>query len=166
MAPPRQLFNVVQLGLSIAILVLGSAVYMFVRPAIGLPYLPDYFPELQPLVQPFVKFSLVLPAFVHPLGFSLLSLSVVNPSRKNLLIVCSFWGGANLLFELAQLPIFASYIQQRMEQAIEIEDHATMLSCILYSGTFDLRDVVAILAGAGTAFLIALATTSRKTTHG
>ncbi len=81
-------------------LVLGSLIYVLVRPE-GSSYLSCVFHYPLALSLEHFPFINNLPSLFHVLGFSLLTLAVLN-NHKYALASCLFWFAINVLFEVGQ----------------------------------------------------------------
>jgi len=69
-----------------------------------------------------------LPSFIHVTGLSFISLGLVNFTRRQVLLIPSFWAIANTLYELLQSNLFNGYQ--------------------ILPGTFDMNDILASIFSA------------------
>jgi len=162
MVNEQRQFNQVQLVIGIIVLLLGSSIYLLDRPIRGLPFLRDYFSQI-PVIPPFLsKIGQVFPAFSHTLGFTLLTVGVLSAGRFGAIVAASFWLVINLAFEFGQHPSVAPWIVRMLSEHHEGNILRESMGSFLQSGTFDLRDVAAILLGAGLAYFIAWVTIERR----
>ena len=157
-ASERRLVNSREILLGFVVLLLGSLVYLFIRPAAGLPFLPDYFPQLSsspPIASNLAQF---FPAFAHTLGFGLLTAGVLATGPLGLAASVTAWALINLGFELGQHPSVSLWIVGHLTSEPGANRLMDSVRCYFQQGTWDLGDVWAILAGVGVGYLVALGT--------
>ncbi len=96
----------------------------------------------------------ILPGFVHPLAFSLMTAAVINPGRIGAALICLSWFVVNILFEFGQKykDFAASLVPEWFEGIPYLENTAGFF----LQGTFDWWDIAAIAAGSCLAFIIIL----------
>jgi predicted membrane channel-forming protein YqfA (hemolysin III family) len=135
-------------AVGVAALVLGSLIYVLVRPE-GSSYLSQIVHWTLPVSLETLPFVNNLPSFFHVLGFSLLTFAILG-ERKYALASCLFWLAVNVLFELGQHPYFVQWLDTN-----EIEV-ARALDAYFRFGVFDLMDMVLCGVGAITALIMAL----------
>ena len=101
---------------------------------------------------PFGALGSVAPDFFHPLAFALMCMALLPNTVKHRLAICLAWIGVNGSLELAQKygSTLAAAIPGSIENIPVIETVHGYLRC----GTFDKFDLLAIIAGALTAFFI------------
>ena len=130
--------------------------YLLDRPAQGLPFLHDYFP-LIPDVPPLMsRIGQVFPAFAHTLGFTLLTAGLLALERVGIIVAGASWGLVNMAFEFGQHSSVAPSIVRYFEKLSGDSKFVNLLRMFFQHGTFDLFDVIAILAGASFGYVIAL----------
>ena len=102
--------------------------------------------------QLFGALSAILPAFIHPFSFSLMTAGILAPGKTGAIIVPLFWFSVNALFEVGQyFKNFAvSLVPEWFDDIPYLEGSA---SFFLY-GTFDWWDMAAIAAGSCAAFIV------------
>jgi hypothetical protein len=101
-----------------------------------------------------------LPTFLHPFSFSLLSAAVCSASIKNYAAICLFWCGINILFEIGQrFKAIAVGIVPDWFAGIPYLENT---KGYFVNGTFDYVDIVSIMLGASTAFVILLISAKRE----
>lgn len=94
----------------------------------------------------------ILPGFVHPFAFSLMTAGVANTGRRGVALICLFWFVVNALFELGQKykQFAASLVPDWLEGVPYLENTVGFF----LRGTFDWWDIAAIAAGSCLAFII------------
>lgn len=135
-------------------LLLGTAVYVFDRPA-GTAYLLPAWLSLQDSgVRPFGAFGASLPTLAHAFAFSLLTALVLPRGAGNAALACGGWAALETLFELGQhpsvSPLLARAIGERFS-GIPVLDHVVPY---FKGGVFDGMDVLFGLLGALAAFVV------------
>jgi hypothetical protein len=135
-------------GLGLLALVLGSLIYVVVRPE-GSSHLSRFVYIDLPLSLRGLPFINNLPSFFHVLGFSLLTISVVN-ERRYVLASCLFWLAINVLFEFGQHPYFVQWLDTHEIEIIPA------VNTYMRLGTFDIWDMSLSMLGALTAYGISL----------
>jgi hypothetical protein len=135
-------------GVGLAALVLGSLVYVVVRPE-GSSYLSHFLHFGLEIPLRHLPFINNLPSFFHVFGFSLLTVAVLG-ERKYALVSCLFWLVVNVLFEFGQHPSFVQWLD-----ATNIGVARALDACFRF-GTFDIFDVCSSLAGAITTYCFTL----------
>lgn len=152
-------------SLALALLVLGTLVYTLDRPAgsaLGLPW------PIAPTGLNVGAFGVLggsLPSFAHTFAFSLIHglVLVQRASRTARLATlarcCAGWALVETAFECGQHPALAQALATWSQYFHENGDTAgkttTFVVGYFVHGRFDPLDVIAILLGAGTSFLLA-----------
>jgi hypothetical protein len=124
-------------GLGLLALVLGTFIYVLVRPE-GSSYVNLYVSFHQSL--PEIPLVNNLPSFFHVFAFSLLTLSVLGKFKYGVLS-CVLWTLLNLLFELGQHSSFMNFLDAK---AIWLP---SVLNNYFRLGTFDIWDMVFCMLG-------------------
>lgn len=97
-----------------------------------------------------------LPTFFHSYAFILLTMAVVVPYRKyqrNILWVCIVWFVIESLFEIAQMDFIAHIIANWVPAGFNNIPFFENTSNYFVTGTFDVLDLLSIVAGTLTAYL-------------
>ncbi|UCG63381.1 MAG: hypothetical protein JSW12_11855, partial [Deltaproteobacteria bacterium] len=98
-------------------------------------------------------FGGVVPEFVHPLAFALITMVLFpETSRRIRLMICFFWLTVDLLFEVGQY--FGQQISQFLPMILPDTRVSGLLIDYFLRGTYDHLDVVAICLGVVSAFII------------
>ena len=122
-----------------------------------------FYQNLRPAVPSPIGFGFlgnVLPAFIHILGFILISASIIRFKKKrDIPLICILWLLVAWAFEVGQN--FPYTINQYIPAWFEKFPFLENVGPYFHSGTFDIFDLVAAAAGAAAACMILL--TSRKT---
>jgi hypothetical protein len=130
-------------------------VYLMERPASGLPFLPDYLPLLPSLPPVASHLAPFLPAFAHTLGFALLTAGVIAAGKVGAVTSVASWGLINLGFEVGQHPAISPWIVGRLLGEHGASPLLDLARCYFQHGTFDPRDVWAVVAGVGVGYIVA-----------
>ena len=101
-----------------------------------------------------------LPGFIHVFSFVLITSGLLNCGKKGSFIVCLFWTGVNILFEIGQgcSSWFVKFVPDWFSSIPFLENTQNYF----IKGTFDIIDIVAILVGAVAALLIVSVTVESK----
>lgn len=152
------------LVLALAALALGTAVYLFARPA-GSTWLTTGRPSTEAVrepgpgqvPQPWRQLGGSLPALLHTLAFSLLGALALGFSRRGLLLSAAFWVAVGMAFEVLQHPRVAAVLLQgpRLADA-ETPLLLRLLGDYAWLGTFDALDLAAVVVGGAMAFLLGM----------
>ncbi len=151
--------NIRQVLIGLAVLALGSLVYLVDRP-------PEqtYFVYTCPFGISLFKtfpnlFGLVgnsLPAFIHPFSFILITAGLVSCQKRGCIIICACWFFTDIAFELGQK--FNSLVLKIIPGWFAgIPFLENTKNYFLY-GTFDFIDLAAVTIGVVTACFLVLAT--------
>ena len=111
---------------------------------------PDFFGSLGPW----------LPEFVHVFSFILLTAGIVACGKRGYVIICAGWFLIDALFELGQ-----KYSSQVIKIIPSWFSHIPILEStegFFRKGTFDMKDMIAILAGTIAAYFVLLVTMDRS----
>ena len=147
--------NRLQIVIGLYGLILGLLVYLVSRP-------PEYtyflsWGELQIslynwLPNLFGWLGNILPAFLHPFSFSLLTAGVLCCGKRGVLIVCVSWFLVDFVFELGQeFSALTSRILPRTFAGVPILENA---KDFFTRGTFDPLDLLSIGFGCFAAYLV------------
>lgn len=98
----------------------------------------------------FGKLGDVLPAFVHPFSFSLITAGLFARTPAKALLICVFWFAVNCAFELGQHfeSISLALVPQWFGRVPFLEN----CDGFFRNGTFDPLDLLAMFAGSALAF--------------
>jgi hypothetical protein len=146
MAHERVMINWWSMLVGVSALILGALVYVLDRPTWQATILTSHFSLYVPGVSYFGILGNSLPSFLHVVAFAMLDGGLFGHGRRSCLRISLFWTGLNLLFEVAQAPAVRSSLSPLTDS---------------YRGTFDWFDVIAIIAG-GTSSYLMLRWTTRK----
>lgn len=104
-----------------------------------------------------------LPSFLHVFSFSLLTAALFPPTRKAILLSCSFWTAVNLLFEIGQYSgtAAARFVPDWFQGIPFLENTAAFFR----RGVFDVADMAA-MAVAGIIAYMVLQIYKRRWDHG
>lgn len=154
----NNMFNLKLIGIGVLALVPGILIYITDRPASR-----TYFVEHAPfpislygkVPELFGSWGFILPEFVHVFGFILITAGILNGSRKTFLPISLFWLVVDLLFEWGQKfgGKLAAWVPDFFANIPFFENTASYFE----RGTFDPHDILAIIAGTVSAYLLLLA---------
>jgi len=99
------------------------------------------------------------PEFFHVLSFSLLSAGVAPQNRRNRIIICLFWFGIDSFFELGQK--YPALIHEHFTQHFPDICIVGLLDSYFRQGLYDKFDLLAIMLGSATFFLLAELTSKK-----
>ncbi len=146
-------------------LFIGSLEYFLSRPSdssyVGM-WFRKFFGE-QPLRADIFGFlSGVIPDFVHPFSFSLLTMTLYPlADKKNIKVICFFWLIVDVIFEFGQL------IDHKSTETLYGIFSKNIVSKIMLnyfaSGTYDHFDIVAIFLGCIAAYYVGYLTSPNLT---
>ena len=126
-----------QLSIGLAVLLLGTLVYVLDRPAgqtlitaaIGLPSFT---------LTAFGPTGDVLPAFAHVFAFILFTVALLGNTRPVLFVACAGWFVIDAAFELGQHPQIASWLSAHLSSGPENLMLVNHTADYFVYGTFDL----------------------------
>lgn len=149
-----------------AILILGVFFYVTARPPNSvyfltiIPFHENLYPAFSLPVN-FGRIGNILPAFIHILGFILISSSIMELSKKrDILNICLAWLFIAWIFEIGQnFPDeIVKYIPAWFEKFPFLENFEPYFK----TGRFDILDLVAAGIGAAVAYTVLLTIRARE----
>lgn len=150
-----------QLVLGLAVLLLGTLVYLVDRPA-GHVFFPSAFSLCKAPLCLFGRLGQSLPTFAHVLAFSLFTAVLLGGGRSKALAICLGWMVINAAFELGQHPAVAPGVVSLIPvwfQQVPILEEADRY---FLHGTFDHGDMLSIALGALAAYVVIQRTSRRE----
>jgi hypothetical protein len=111
---------------------------------------PDFFGSLSPW----------LPEFIHVFSFILLTAGVIACGKRGYAIICIGWFAVDALFELGQK--YSSLVLKIIPSWFSGIPILESTEGFFRKGTFDMKDIFAIIAGTVVAYIVLLVTTGRK----
>jgi hypothetical protein len=155
--------NKLQFTLGVLFLLAGMMEYIFSRPP-GSAYFLIPFQSiagsLHDRIDPFGSIGFLAPDFFHPLAFALMCMALLPNTLKHRLAICLAWMVADGSLELAQK--YGSSLAASIPGTVKNIPIIETVSGYLRFGTFDPFDLMAIVAGTLTAFLIGHLTKGEK----
>jgi hypothetical protein len=159
--------NKLQVLIGLACLFIGTMVYFISRSPEGVYFIhrfgfilrlhnmihgiaPDFFGSLGPW----------LPEFVHVFSFILLTAGIVACGKRGYVIICAGWFLIDALFELGQK--YSSQVIKIIPAWFSGIPILESTEGFFRRGTFDMTDMIAILAGTVAAYLVLLITMDMK----
>lgn len=99
-----------------------------------------------------------LPSFLHVVGFSLLTGGIIVQKRWAYMITCAFWLWLNLLFELLQSDAAYTWLNAMSTNHDKLNPVLHWLKNYSFHAVFDPKDVVALVMGAISAYIVLVKT--------
>lgn len=147
--------DVIRILLGITGLGLGVLVYLIDRPADLIYFLPASQPFFTGYRTGFGSLGQHLPTFLHPFSLSLITAGVLAcRSRLGIGLVGLAWLLINLSFELVQSADYGSWLLQYIPGWFSVIPILENTSSYLHYGTYDPKDMVSIVVGTLSAFMI------------
>lgn len=149
-------FNSMQLFIGMGALFLGALEYILSRPA-DTSYMGrligGYSEGLAFRFHIYGDLGGVLPDFIHPFSFALLTLALMpNAPRSVRAMICLFWLLVDLMFEIGQC--LGLQLGQFFTKLFPDCRALELFTDYFITGTFDYLDIMAICLGAMAAFII------------
>ncbi|MFQ5990676.1 MAG: PQQ-dependent sugar dehydrogenase, partial [Candidatus Methylomirabilales bacterium] len=143
----------VKLVLGLAVLLLGTLVYVLDRPP-ERAFVPNAFSLFENTPFVFGRLGQSLPTFAHVFAFSLLTAVLLGGGKRKTIAICLGWMATEAAFELGQHPALAhglvALIPSWFEQVLILEK----TDSYFLRGTFDPADIVTIALGALAAYVV------------
>ncbi len=155
--------NKAQIVIGLAVLLLGTMVYVVDRPWEQTIFVPgdlSLFP-LTPSVFGVTGHS--LPTFAHVFAFSLLTIALVGGAKRAAITVCLGWCLVEAAFELGQHLALA--LATAMPPWFAGLPMLNKSASYFLHGTFDPLDILAIALGALAAYFVIQRTTRGRVSH-
>ena len=148
--------NLLQLILGLSALMIGVIEYALGRPAdstyLGASIMAIV-GDLPFKMEVFGILGGVVPEFIHPLAFALITMVLFpETSRRIRIMICLFWLTVDLLFEVGQY--FGQQISQFLPTILPHTKVSDLVIIYFLRGTYDHLDVLAICLGIASAFII------------
>ena len=140
----------VQVALAMAALAVGGLLYVLDRPAGSTHFLTEASAHSESGARHFGPLGANLPSFLHIYAFILLTVAILRPGTRGLLIVCGAWFCIDALFEVQQ------YLAHCCARSLS---ETYLLTAA--GGIFDPLDIAALALGAAAAFATAILTRGR-----
>jgi hypothetical protein len=131
---------------------LGILVYVVDRPSTAVYFVPDSWQIANTTPLYFGTLGDYLPAFLHVLAFALFSAAITG--RRYIALMCAGWFVAELFFEVAQMDAIAIRIAAIAPAWFAGSPVLENISSHFLTGQFDKIDVLFLLLGCVTAFVI------------
>ena len=159
--------NKLQILIGLISLLIGTLVYFVSRAPEGVYFVhrfgfilrlhniiygvaPDFFGSLGPW----------LPEFIHVFSFILLTAGIVACEKRGYVIICIGWFTIDALFELGQK--YSSQVIKIIPSWFSGIPILESTEGFFRKGTFDMRDMIAIVAGTVAAYIVLLMTMDRN----
>jgi len=102
-----------------------------------------------------------LPAFLHVFSFSMITAGWLSCGKRSALIICLSWFTVDCMFELGQIR--DAWSSRMVPDWFVNVPFIQNLDGYFINGTFDFYDMISILIGAVTSYLVLMATKTKKT---
>ena len=145
--------TVIQLTIAFGTLAVGIAVYLFDRQPANVYFIPDWIANLIHISPIFGSIGNYLPTFIHVYAFIILSALVLQPTRKQLFMVCTFWFVIDCLFELGQMTSVSESVLNFIPGWFSNIPFLENTASYFLNGTFDILDLASITLGTIAAYL-------------
>ena len=146
-------------------LLLGALEYLLGRPANSTQFgeiVQKFTGSFHANIQIYGELGKILPDFVHPFAFALLTMSLFPGAGRIIRgFICILWLVIDLSFEIGQH--FGQQISELIGTLIPDGRISGLLSDYFVNGTYDRMDIVAICSGIMFAFIISEFTTKGGT---
>lgn len=143
---PENKPNLLQLALGAGVLAFGLLLYIFDRNFIPIFAVPaDTFVSFR--LQVLGSMSGYVPSFLHALAFCLLCAGIVGADLRTAAWICASWGGVHAFFEIVQNDhVFFSIFLNLIEK-YQTYYFVQLFKNYSVNGIFDLKDLLAAIAG-------------------
>lgn len=149
---------------AVLVLSLGALVYVLDRPAASAAFFVAV--NVSHLVPPvFGQIGGSLPAFAHAFAFSILTAGLTDRTRVAAGAACLGWLLVDVAFEVGQYPAVAATLARAIPPELESWPIVGRTGGYFVAGTFDWRDLLAIVLGALAAYAFARWPTRREPVH-
>lgn len=128
--------------IGISILLIGFSIYVCDRPS------STFYISLNLTSRIYGNIGFNLPSFIHVCALSFITIGIVKPFKNYVLIICFIWIVINLVFELGQLKSIYDSIN-----SLKLLSKTPQLNTFLKTGSFDIKDILAIFLGGFIPFL-------------
>lgn len=163
----RESINKFQILIGLISLLIGILVYFMDRPAEGTYFIYrfGFMLRLHKIINEFTSGSFGtigswLPEFIHVFSFILLTAGIISSGKRGCFIICISWFLVDTVFELGQryssLPL--KIIPDWFSDVPILES----IEGYFRKGTFDFKDLIAILLGTIAAYFVLLVTIDRE----
>lgn len=159
--------NKLQILIGLAALLIGTMVYFISRAPEGVYFVHrfGFILKLHKMIHGvapdfFGSFGPWLPEFIHVFSFILLTAGIIACGKRGYLIICAGWFFIDALFELGQK--YSSQVIKIIPSWFSGIPILESTEGFFRKGTFDMRDMTAIVAGTVAAYLVLLMTMDRS----
>ncbi len=153
-----------QLVLGLAVLLLGTLVYLVDRPP-EQAFLPSAFSLFDVTSCVFGRLGGSLPTFAHVFAFSLLTEPLLGGGKRTAIATCLGWTAMEAAFELGQHPALAPGLVKLVPSWFEQIPVLEKTGRYFLRGTFDAGDMLSIALGGLAAYVVIRRTQRREVRH-
>lgn len=162
MNAPRQRINFLQILIGTLVLLLGTLVYLVDRPHHETYFVSNSRVDIrffQQLPNLFGAAGNHLPAFAHVFAFTMITASLLACGKKGYLLSAAGWLITDSLFEIGQK--YGTEIGPFIPGWFDGIPFLESAGAFFANGTFDWNDLMAIVVGAVSAYVVLLITRKR-----
>jgi len=163
----RKPINKLQILIGLVFLLIGTMVYFIARPPEGTYFVNRFgfissFHNIIYGTAPdlFGSLGAWLPEFIHVFSFILLTAGVISCRKRGYLVIAIGWFLVDALFELGQK--YSALVLKIIPSWFSGIPFLESTEGFFRKGTFDMKDMIAILAGAVAAYIVLLITMDRR----
>jgi glucose/arabinose dehydrogenase len=153
-----------QLVLGLAVLLLGTLVYLVDRPP-EQAFVPSAFSLCQVFPCVFGRIGQSLPTFAHVFAFSLLTAVLLGGGKRPAIAICLGWMAIEAAFELGQHPALAPALVKLIPSWFDQIPVLQKTDSYFLRGTFDRGDILSIVLGALAAYAVIQKPRRREVRH-
>jgi len=163
----RKPINKLQVLIGLISLLIGTLVYFISRSPEGVYFVHrfGFILKLHNIINDiapdfFGSFGAWLPEFIHVFSFILLIAGIVSCGKRGYVIICAGWFLVDALFEFGQK--YSSTVLKIIPSWFSGIPILESTEGFFRKGTFDMKDMIAILAGTIAAYLVLLITMDKR----
>ncbi len=145
-------------------LIIGTLVYLIDRPAETAPFFTNM-SVAHWVPNAFGPIGRSLPTFTHVFAFSIFTATWLGCRRRSTAYACLVWCLIDLSFEFGQHAAVAPYLFEWVPDSFENFPILRHADGYFAAGTFDAADVMSIVFGAVTAYLVTIRVAKRRSNH-
>ena len=143
----------------------GMAIYLLARDPQRVYFLAGWWSHRPLHGAFFATVGAWLPSLVHAYVLSLLTAALLRPTRGAVFGACLMWYAIDTLFELGQHPALSPLVASALPKWFAHVPVLDQAGRYFLFGTFDVRDLLAIAAGALAAALTSFAALHKRGCH-
>lgn len=154
-----------QAMISTVVLAVGAQVYLLDR-GVQADFVPDWLFSGDASRTIFIGIGDHLPSFAHTFAVTMMITAVLWPWRRLVLATCAAWFGIACLLEVGQTTWFADWFGSVLRGPVESNSSLDAARSYFQGGTYDHLDIVAVIAGSISAYLLSRIIIARELDDG